>query len=166
MSRRLPVRSTVKCGIDTGGTFTDLIGLDDATGDLVVGKFPSSSKDAIKSLVGVIRESGLKIESVSSMVLGTTLGINALLQRKGARVIFVTTAGFEDVLFIQRMNRRHHYSFEWEKPEPLVKRYDCLGIHERIDSRGRVQVPLSSGEMQRLAGQIEERRSESPGQDV
>ncbi len=162
----LAVHPTVRCGIDTGGTFTDLIGVDDATGDLIIGKFPSSSKDSIKSLVGVIRESGLKIENASSIVLGTTLGINALLQRRGARVIFVTTAGFEDVLFIQRMNRRHHYSFDWKKPEPLVKRYDCLGIHERIDARGRVQVPLSDGEMERLAGEIEERLQESPGEDV
>ena len=166
MSKGLAVRPRIRCGIDTGGTFTDLGGVDDATGDLIIGKFPSSPKDSIKSLVGVIRESGLKIEHASSIVLGTTLGINALLQRKGARVIFVTTAGFEDVLFIQRMNRRHHYSFEWEKPEPLVKRYDCLGIHERIDARGRVQVPLGPGEMQRLAGNIEERLQESPGQDV
>jgi len=166
MSKGLALRPRIRCGIDTGGTFTDLIGVDDATGDLIVGKFPSSPRNSIKSLVGVIRESGLRVEHASSIVLGTTLGINALLQRKGARVIFVTTAGFEDVLFIQRMNRRHHYSFEWEKPEPLVKRYDCLGIQERIDARGRVQVPLGSGEMQRLAGSIEERLQESPGQDV
>ena len=150
MSKGLALRPRIRCGIDTGGTFTDLIGVDDATGDLIVGKFPSSPRNSIKSLVGVIRESGLRVEHASSIVLGTTLGINALLQRKGARVIFVTTAGFEDVLFIQRMNRRHHYSFEWEKPEPLVKRYDCLGIQERIDARGRVQVPLSSGELREM----------------
>ena len=166
MSKGLSVRPSVRCGIDTGGTFTDLVGLDDATGGLIVGKFPSSPKDSIKSLVGVIRESGLDIERASSIVLGTTLGLNALLQRHGARVIFVTTAGFEDVLFIQRMNRRHHYSFEWEKPEPLVKRYDCLGIRERIDARGRVQISLGSGEMERVASNIEKRLQESPGQDA
>jgi len=166
MSKGLPIRPSVRCGIDTGGTFTDLIGVDDVTGDLIIGKFPSSTKDSIKSLVGVIRESGLNIEHASSIVLGTTLGLNALLQRKGARVIFVTTAGFEDVLFIQRMNRRHHYSFEWKKPDPLVQRRDCLGIRERIDAHGRVQVPLSPEEMARLAGIIDERLQESPGQDI
>jgi N-methylhydantoinase A len=166
MSKGLAVHPTIRCGIDTGGTFTDLIGVDDSTGDLVIGKFPSSPKDSIKSLVGVITESRLKIEQASSIVLGTTLGLNALLQRKGARVIFVTTAGFEDVLFIQRMNRRHHYSFEWEKPAPLVKRYDCLGIQERMDARGRVQIALSSAEMERLASSIEDRLKESPGEDV
>ena len=74
MSKGLAVHPTIRCGIDTGGTFTDLIGVDDATGDLVIGKFPSSPKDSIKSLVGVITESRLKIEQASSIVLGTTLG--------------------------------------------------------------------------------------------
>ena len=151
------IRPKVQCGIDTGGTFTDFIGVDEASGDLMVGKFPSSSKDPIQSICGVIKDSGLQVDRASSLVLGTTLGLNALLQRKGARVIFVTTAGFEDVLFIQRMNRRHHYSFEWKKPEPLVERCDCLGVDERIDSRGRVLVPLASEEMERLGDEIAER---------
>jgi N-methylhydantoinase A len=99
-------------------------------------------------------------------VLGTTLGLNALLQRKGARVIFVTTAGFEDVLFIQRMNRRYHYSFEWVKPKPLAERRDCLGVQERLDAQGRVLVPLREEEMERLASQISLRVAESPAQDV
>jgi N-methylhydantoinase A len=166
MSKGLASHPSVRCGIDTGGTFTDLIGVDDATGDLIIGKYPSSPKDSIKSLVGVIHESGLKVENASSIVLGTTLGLNALLQRKGARVIFITTSGFEDVLFIQRMNRRHHYSFEWEKPQALVKRSDCLGIQERIDSRGRVLIPLSSHELEGLAERIQQRLQESPEQEV
>ena len=55
MSKGLALRRGIRCGIDTGGTFTDLIGVDDATGDLIIGKFPSSPRDSIKSLVGVIR---------------------------------------------------------------------------------------------------------------
>src|SRR6516225_5496114 len=151
MSRGLEVRSKGRCGIDTGGTFTDLIGIDEASGDLILGKFPSSPADPFKSIVGVIRESGLDLGCTASIVLGTTLGLNALLQRKGARVIFVTTAGFEDVLFIQRMNRRYHYSFEWVKPKPLAERRDCLGVQERLDAQGRVLVPLREEEMERLA---------------
>jgi N-methylhydantoinase A len=111
----------IRCGIDTGGTFTDLIGIDEGSGDLIVGKFPSSPKDPVKSIVGVIAESTLDVSRTASIVLGTTLGLNALLQRQGARVIFVTTAGFEDVLFIQRMNRRHHL-VQWVKPKPLAER--------------------------------------------
>jgi len=160
------IQRNIRCGIDTGGTFTDFIGVDGASGDLIIGKFPSSAQDPIKSIVGVIRESGLDIERAASIVLGTTLGLNALLQRKGARVIFVTTAGFEDVLFIQRMNRRYHYSFEWVKPAPLVERRNCLGIRERIDARGRVLVLLASEEMEKLAGEIDACLRQSPPQDT
>jgi N-methylhydantoinase A len=157
---------TIRCGIDTGGTFTDLIGVNWATGDLIVGKFPSSAKDPIKSIVGVIRESELDLSRTASVVLGTTLGLNALLQRQGARVIFITTAGFEDVLFIQRMNRRHHYSFEWVKPAPLVERRNCLGIQERIDAHGKVLLPLRPEEMERVGNEVERRLAESPVQDT
>ena len=167
MSRRPSAsQSKIRCGIDTGGTFTDLIGMDDRSGDLVVGKFPSSPKDPVKSIAGVIRESGLDLTRTASIVLGTTLGLNALLQRKGARVIFVTTAGFEDVLFIQRMNRRYHYSFDWVKPWPLAERRDCLGVYERIDSHGRVLQALSAEEMERLANEIEQKLPETPQKDI
>ena len=100
------------------------------------------------------------------MVLGTTLALNALLQRKGARVVLVTTSGFEDVLFIQRMNRRYHYSFDWVKTEPLVDRCDCLNVQERIDSHGRPLVPLTFAEMERLEKSIRERIMVQADQDV
>ena len=156
----------VRCGIDTGGTFTDLVGLDEATGDLVISKYPSSARDPVSMIVGVIKESEVAANRISSLVLGTTLGLNAMLQRKGANVIYVTTAGFEDTLFIQRMNRRYHYSFEWVKPAPLVERCNCLGINERMNSRGRVLVPLTTREIEALAGQIEKRLHASEQQDV
>src|ERR1700733_15224172 len=162
----LAIRHKIRCGIDTGGTFTDFIGVDGASNDLIIGKFPSSAQDPIKSIVGVIRESGLDIGRAGAIVLGTTLGLNALLQRKGARVIFVTTAGFEDVLFIQRMNRRYHYSFEWVKPKPLTERCDCIGVQERIDARGRVITALVPEEMKRVADEIELRLDQSPVQDT
>src|SRR6266702_1452518 len=149
MSKGPGFHSRIRCGIDTGGTFTDLVGIDDANGELVVGKFPSSPKDPVKSIVGVMREAKLDLKRTAAIVLGTTLGLNALLQRKGARVIFITSAGFEDILFIQRMNRRHHYSFDWVKPKPLAERRDCLGARERIDSRGRVLQALTLDEMER-----------------
>ncbi|MGH9511391.1 MAG: hydantoinase/oxoprolinase family protein [Terriglobales bacterium] len=167
MSRRPIIHSNViRCGIDTGGTFTDLIAVNEATGNLIISKFPSSQKDPVKSIVRVIQESGLDLERTASVVLGTTLGLNALLQRGGARVIFVTTAGFEDVLFIQRMNRRYHYSFDWVKPKPLVEHRDCLGVRERIDAHGKVLVPLNSPEMHRLANEIEVALAHRPAQDT
>ena len=157
---------SVRCGIDTGGTFTDLVGLDDSSGELVVAKWPSSPANPVESIVGVAKESGLASEDLSFLVLGTTVAINALLQRSGAHVIYVTTEGFEDVLHIQRINRRYHYSLEWVKPVPLVERRNCLGVRERINAKGEVLVPLVSQHLEELGQRIEERLAEYEGQDV
>ena len=69
------------------------------------------------------------------MVVGTTIGINAVLTRSGARVVFLTTKGFEDIPFIQRISRKHHYDYRWRKPTPLVRRPDCVGV-DGTDRRG------------------------------
>ena len=153
--RAISVR--VRSGIDTGGTFTDLVALDEVTRDLVVSKWPSSPHNPEEALVGVVRESMLPPEAFSSLVLGTTVAANALLQRSGARVLFVTTKGFRDVPFIQRINRRYHYFLEWTKPKPLVDRSDCLELDERVNHKGTVLVPLSEQELENLAERITER---------
>ena len=157
---------STRCGIDTGGTFTDLVGLDEATGELTAAKWPSSPRNPVDAIVGVIRESGLSADAISSLILGTTIATNAFLQRKGARVIYVTTKGFRDVLFIQRINRRYHYSVEWTKPKPLAERADCLEIDERINHKGDVLVPLAEEELAKLVGEIKQRVNGGQGQDV
>jgi len=156
----------VRCGIDTGGTFTDLVGLDEATGELVVAKWPSSPKNPVKAIVGVVKESGLPPEAMSFLILGTTVATNALIQRTGARVIYLTTQGFEDILYIQRMNRRYHYSLEWTKPVPFVERRNCLGLQERVNAKGEVLVPLVSDHLDELAQKIEKRLDWYRGEDV
>ena len=166
MSRKSPVPPSVRCGIDTGGTFTDLIGVDDVTGDLVIGKFPF-----VRQRFRQVPSRGHKrIRARDRTHFLYCVGNHTRPQRasaaQGRASDLRDHAGFEDVLFIQRMNRRHHYSFEWKKPEPLVKTLDCLGIQERIDAHGRVHVPLSSEKMDLLATSIEDRLQESPGQDV
>lgn len=156
----------VRCGIDTGGTFTDLVALNEATGDLVVAKWPSSPRNPTDALVGVIGESQISPEAFSSLILGTTVATNALLQRSGARVLFVTTKGFRDIPFIQRINRRYHYSLEWTKPKPLVERVDCLEIDERVNHKGEVLVPLTDGDLQGLAEGIEARLKGASGSET
>jgi N-methylhydantoinase A len=102
----------VRIGIDTGGTFTDLIALDEATGGLVFAKTSSTPGDPVQAIADALGAGGVAHEAIEFLVVGTTVATNALLQRQGAEVIFLTTAGFEDVPFIQRMNRRYHYSLE------------------------------------------------------
>ena len=128
--------------------------LDEATGDLVVAKWPSSPRNPTEALVGVIGESQISPGAFSSLILGTTVATNALLQRSGARVLFVTTKGFRDIPFIQRINRRYHYSLEWTKPKPLVERVDCLEIDERVNHKGDMLVSLTDQVLQGLAQRI------------
>ena len=156
----------VRLGIDTGGTFTDLIGIDDVTGELVVAKTPSTPSRPVDAIMNAIARSGTGDGSLEAISIGTTVATNALLQRTGATVIFVTTAGFEDVPHIQRMNRKHHFSLKWTKPQPLVERRNCLGVAERLDFHGRVLAPLDDAALEDLAGRIAERIADYPAGDA
>jgi N-methylhydantoinase A len=140
----------IRVGIDTGGTFTDLVAVDEESGRWYLSKVPSDPDDPVAVIVSALEAGGLDPADVSYVVVGTTLGINAVLTRSGARVLFLTTKGFEDIPFIQRIVRKYHYDYTWRKPEPLVHRPDCLGLSERLDEEGNVLTPLDLDELQRL----------------
>src|SRR5919112_3192096 len=156
----------VRLGIDTGGTFTDLIGIDDVTGELVVAKTPSTPSRPVDAIMSSIDLSEASTDAIDGISIGTTVATNALLQRNGARVIFVTTSGFEDVPHIQRMNRKHHFSLKWTKPRPLIERRNCLGVAERLDFHGRTLIPLTEEALEDLAGRIAKRLVDYPQGDV
>ncbi len=153
----------VRLGIDTGGTFTDLIGIDSATGNLVVAKTPSTPARPVDAIMNAIASSEAGPETLEGISVGTTVATNALLQRTGATVIYVTTEGFTDVPQIQRMNRKHHFSLTWTKPEPLVERRNCLGVAERVDFHGNVLIPMTDEHLEDLATRVAERLAEYPG---
>ena len=157
---------TVRIGIDTGGTFTDLIGIDEATDQLVIAKTPSTPRRPAQAVMNAIKGCGVPGEAISALSIGTTVAANALLQRRGANVIYVTTRGFEDIPYIQRMNRKYHFSLKWRKPRPLVERRNCLGLTERLDFHGRVLVRLEDSTLEELAQQIETRLPEYPAGSV
>src|SRR5829696_8161804 len=152
----------VRLGIDTGGTFTDLIGIDDETGALIVAKTPSTPSRPVDAIMNTIAQSGAGTDALEAISIGTTVATNALLQRTGATVIYVTTAGFEDVPHIQRMNRKHHFSLRWTKPRPLVERRNCMGVAERLDFHGRALIPLTDDALEDLAGRIAGRLADYP----
>ncbi len=120
-----------------------------AEGELRTLKLPSTPEAPSAAAMEAMRRSGVQSE-VGFFVLGTTVATNALLQRAGERTLYVTTAGFEDVPFIQRITRRGLYDLQWVKPAPYVKRADCFGVRERIASDGSVRVPLTDEELARL----------------
>src|SRR5437879_8767863 len=129
-------------GVDVGGTFTDFVGFRGR--EFVTTKLPST-REPSGAVVQGMRELG-----ADGMAHGTTVATNAILERKGARTVFVTTAGFEDLLIIGRQNRPNLYDFRVTRPPPTVVREMCLGARERVDARGRVLPPLT----QRGAGRI------------
>ena len=133
----------VHVGIDTGGTFTDLVAFDPESGVLTTSKTPSVPTEPGRALTDAIDAADLRPERITSLVHGTTVGTNALIERTGARVLLLGTAGHEDIPYIQRINRKSLYDLRWEKPKPLlVTRRDSLGVPERLASGGEVVRPI------------------------
>jgi N-methylhydantoinase A len=126
-------------GIDTGGTFTDLIAF--VGGEVRTHKVASTPDDPARAVVRGLRE--LLPEDVPRVVTyGSTVATNALLERRGARVVLLTTAGFEDLIEIGRQNRPALYDLEPQPPQPLVPRHRRIGVTERMSFAGRVLTPL------------------------
>ena len=128
-------------GIDVGGTFTDFVAYDSETKAIDVWKHLSVPRDPVAGILAGL-EQFAHPEAIRNARLGTTIATNAVLERKGAVVAYVTTKGFRDVIFIQRGNRKSHYDMSWVKPKPLVKRRHCFEVTERIDKYGNVITPL------------------------
>jgi N-methylhydantoinase A len=139
-----------RIGVDVGGTFTDLIHLDEATGKVSVGKGPSNPAAVDQAVRAVVQGSvdPAAVGAAGFFLHGTTVGLNALIERKGARVGILTTEGFRDVLEVRRLMRvdehgDHMWNHLFKTPEPLVGRPLRLGVEERILADGSVRTPLS-----------------------
>ena len=153
----------VRVGVDTGGTFTDFV-YESAGGVARVFKLASTPADpslAIsEGLRRVARETGAGAEELD-VVHGTTVGTNALLERRGARAALVTTEGFEDVLAIGRQARPRLYDFDVTRPAPLVPRRLRLGVRERVAASGEVIEPLDEESLAKLAARLRREGAES-----
>ena len=137
----------IKAGIDTGGTFTDFAVMD-PDGRWHRLKILSTPDDPSRAIMKGLQELSLfPVKSGTEIVHGTTVGTNAFLERKGARTLLITTAGFEDVLFIGRQARPSLYDFMVEKPAPIIPRENVLGIAERMGPDGKIIMPLDESEI-------------------
>ena len=125
-------------GIDTGGTFTDFFWLE--SGEIRVLKEPSTPEDPARAILNGLARTEHKF---STIIHGTTVATNSVLERKGAEVLLLCTKGFEDVIEIGRQNRSDIYDLNVDRPEPLVDRDYRIGIPERIDFDGNVIKPLN-----------------------
>jgi len=139
-------QSALRIAIDTGGTFTDCVWV--ADGALRTLKVFSTPDDPSRAIGDALRKIGAR--AGVTLLHGTTVGTNALLQRKGARVALVTTAGFEDVIEIGRQARPRLYDFFFDRIQPLVARELRFGVRERVDATGKVLEQPAEDELARL----------------
>ena len=145
----------IRIGVDTGGTFTDFVFVKD--GQIQLFKVPSTPEDP--SLA--IKQGLERIGASAEVVHGTTVGTNALLQRRGARTALITTRGFEDVLVIGRQARPELYNLNAVKPPPLVADELRFGVAERVVASGDVIEPLNESELPALVAELKKAGVES-----
>jgi len=138
-------------GIDVGGTFTDLTAVDEATGRAVVTKVPSRPRNEAAAVLAGLQALGIASAEVRRLVHGTTVGTNAVLERRGARVALLTTAGFRDLIEIGRTKRNIPALFipTFVRPKPVVERKDRFEVIERLGPDGAVLVPLDRASIER-----------------
>ncbi len=151
MSQGAQGPSTALLAVDTGGTFTDFVLL--APDGVRTLKLPSTPADPSEAVLEGIREL-LPDDEAWSLLHGSTVATNALLERRGARVVLVTNRGFEDVIEIGRQNRPQLYALVGHRPPPLVARDDRLGIGGRTGPHGEEIEPLDPDELTTLAERV------------
>ena len=148
----------MKLGIDIGGTFTDLVLLNETTGELHFGKtlttYDDPSNGIIKGTTELLARVGVKAGELSTIVHGTTLVTNAVIERRGSPTGFITTKGFEDVLEIGRELRYDIYDINLAVPEPLVPRNLRKGITERVNYKGEIIVPIAEEEIAAVVDEL------------
>lgn len=149
-------------GVDTGGTFTDVVSYDRDLRQMKAFKVPSTPKNPSEALVDGILGTGYDKKDIGQIIYGTTIGSNAIVERddnaiKG--IAYLTTKGFEDIPFIQRIDRKSHYDLTWNKPEPLLKRWNTFGVSERISYKGEVLEKINIEELKSIIKILKENKS-------
>ncbi|MGB7241751.1 MAG: hydantoinase/oxoprolinase family protein [Sulfitobacter sp.] len=147
--------SRLRLAIDIGGTFTDTVLLDGASGMLTTTKTPTTSQapatGAMEGAQHVLELAGVGWGQIAGMVHGTTLATNALIERRGARVATITTQGFRDILDIGYERRYSQYAINLEKPDLIVPRARAFTVGGRMDASGREIEPLDTSAVAALA---------------
>ncbi|HUK07027.1 MAG TPA: hydantoinase/oxoprolinase family protein [Stellaceae bacterium] len=143
----------IRLAFDIGGTFTDFVLHDDATGRIWSLKVPSTAKDPAEAVAAGLKlalaQADIELAAVDTVLHATTVATNAIIERKGAPAALITTAGFRDILIIGRQKRYETYDLYLDKPAPLVKRRHIYEIEERTGHDGQVITPLNIASVDR-----------------
>jgi N-methylhydantoinase A len=151
-------------GVDVGGTFTDVIVADTETSRVWIHKVPSTVADPSEGLIAGVSAADGDPAAIDTLLHGTTIATNALLQHDGAKVGMITTRGYRDILHIARHQRPQHYSIHQEVPwqdRALIRRRYRKVVTERIGPAGEILVPLAEDEVADAARELRERGVEA-----
>jgi N-methylhydantoinase A len=150
-----------RIGVDVGGTFTDVVVLDEASGSTSWLKVPTNEREPAAGVLAALAAAEVPLDEVSHVKVGTTLGVNAVLTRTGACTGLITTRGFRDVLEIRRTHRARLFDLDERLPEPLVPRDRRMEVSERIDADGAVVQALDEEEVRVAWRQLREQGVDS-----
>jgi N-methylhydantoinase A len=137
----------IRLSADVGGTFTDIAAFNEATGELQLGKTLTTPGRPVDGIENGVAKAGTEFKAARLFLHGTTVAINALLERTGARCALLTTRGFRDIYEIGRVNRPESYNLFFKRHEPLITRDLRYEIRERVDARGTVLIGLDEDEV-------------------
>jgi N-methylhydantoinase A len=151
----------LRLAADIGGTFTDIAVFDDRTGALILGKALSTPQRLVDGINAGVTKAGTDYRSAGVFLHGSTVAINTILERTGARTALLTTEGFRDVYEIGRINRPDAYNLFFQKHVPLVERALRFEVRERVLADGEVERPLDEPEIAALGRELEKRRIEA-----
>ena len=146
--------NAIRLATDIGGTFTDVASFDPSSGRLQFGKTLTTPRSLVDGIEAGIAKAGTGLAEASLFLHGTTVAINAMLERTGAPTALVTTQGFRDVYEIGRVNRPDSYNLFFSKHTPLVPRYHRYEVPERLSASGEILTPLDEEALRRLAAHL------------
>jgi len=154
------IQKKYRVGADIGGTFTDLIVVDDQSGAFAIGKVLTTPADPSlaveEALIQTLTSFGVQAAQVRHLIHGTTLVTNAMIERKGAKTALLATKGFRDAIEIRRENRYELYDLMLEQPQPLVPRHLRFDVPQRTLSDGSTYAELDEAYVERLAQELAE----------
>src|SRR5688572_20142962 len=154
-------RPTMRLAADIGGTFTDIAVFDDRTGVLSFGKALSTPQRLVEGISRGVEKAGSDYRSAGLFLHGSTVAINTILERTGAKTALLITEGFRDVYEIGRINRPDAYNLFFGKHVPLVERALRFEVKERVLADGEVETPLDEKEIAALGRELDKRGIEA-----
>src|SRR4029453_19054559 len=139
--------ANIRLAADIGGTFTDIAVFDDQSGRLTFGKALSTPDRLVDGISAGVEKAGSDYASANLFLHGSTIAINTILERTGAKTALITTEGFRDIYEIGRINRPDAYNLFFRKHRPLVERALRFEVRERVLADGEVETPLDESEV-------------------